>query len=81
MALTSGNRASDLESETKLNSTEELIRELLATGQRIYSVQMSIILKAPATTDGTKKLNREVREVLSRLRSRPRFLPPSVMGA
>ncbi len=69
MALTSGNRASDLESETKLTSTEELIRELLATGQRIYSVQMSIILKAPATTDGTKKLNREVREVLSRLRS------------
>lgn len=69
MALTSGNRASDLESETKLTSTEELIRELLATGQRIYSVQMSIILKAPATADGTKKLNREVREVLSRLRS------------
>jgi type-IV secretion system protein TraC len=69
MALTSGNRASDLESETKLSSTEELIRELLATGQRIYSVQMSIVLKAPATPDGSKRLNREVREVLSRLRS------------
>lgn len=69
MALTSGNRASDLESETKLNSTEELIRELLSTGQRIYSVQLMLVLKAPATPEGSKKLNREVREVLSRLRS------------
>ncbi len=69
MALTQGNKASDLESETKLSSTEELIRELLATGQRIYAVQMSILLRAPATTDGNKKLNREVREVLARFRS------------
>ncbi len=69
MALTQGNKASDLESETKLSSTEELIRELLATGQRVYAVQMSILLKAPATTEGTKKLNREVREVLARFRS------------
>lgn len=69
MALTSDNRASDLESETKLSSTEELIRELLATGQRIYSVQMTLILKAPATPEGNKRLSREVREVLSRLRS------------
>jgi hypothetical protein len=36
LAVTSGNKASDLESETKLSSTEELIRELLNTGQRIY---------------------------------------------
>ena len=33
LAATSGNKASDLESETKLSSTEELIRELLNTGQ------------------------------------------------
>ena len=69
MALTQGNRASDLESETKLSSTEELIRELLATGQRIYAAQMSIVLRAEATVEGNKKLNREVREVLSRFRS------------
>ena len=69
LAVTSGNKASDLESETKLSSTEELIRELLSSGQRIYSVQMSIILRAPATEDGNKKLNRQVREVLSRFRS------------
>lgn len=69
LAATSGNKASDLESETKLSSTEELIRELLNTGQRIYAVQMSLVLRAHATDEGVKKLNREVREVLSRFRS------------
>lgn len=69
MAMTSGNQASDLESETKLSSTEELIRELLNTGQRIYAAQMTILLKAPATNDGNKILNRQVRDVLSRFRA------------
>lgn len=69
MAVTSGNKASDLESETKLSSTEELIRELLNTGQRIYATQLSVILKAPATPEGAKQLNRNVREVLTRFRS------------
>lgn len=69
LAMTSGNRASDLESETKLSSTEELIRELLATGQRIYAAQIQIVLRAPRNAEGNKKLNREVREVLSRIRA------------
>lgn len=69
MAVTSGGKASDLESESKLSSTEELIRELLNTGQRIYAVQMCLVLKAPATPEGAKKMNREVREVLSRFRA------------
>ncbi len=69
LAVTSGNKASDLESETKLNSTEELIRELLGTGQRIYAAQFSVVLRSPATEEGSKKLNRQVREVLSRFRS------------
>jgi type-IV secretion system protein TraC len=69
MTVTSGNKASDLESETKLSSTEELIRELLNTGQRIYATQLSVILKAPATPEGAKILNRNVREVLARFRS------------
>lgn len=68
LAMTSGNKASDLESETKLSSTEELIRELLSTGQRIYAAQMSLILRAPASDEGVKKLNRQVREVLARFR-------------
>jgi type-IV secretion system protein TraC len=69
LAVTSGNKASDLESETKLSSTEELIRELLSSGQRIYAAQLSIALHAPANEEGNKKLNRQVREVLSRFRS------------
>ena len=69
LAVTHGGRVSDLESESKLSSTEELIRELLSTGQRIYASQMVIILKAPANEEGNKKLNRQVREVLSRFRA------------
>lgn len=69
MSITNGNKASDLESETKLSSTEELIRELLNTGQRIYGVQLSIVLKAQANPEGNKSLNRSVREVLGRFRS------------
>lgn len=69
MAITSGNKASDLESETKLSSTEELIRELLSSGQRIYASQMSLVLRTPATPEGLKKLNRQVREVLTRFRT------------
>lgn len=69
LAVTSGNKASDLESETKLSSTEELIRELLSSGQRIYAAQMSLTLRAPANDEGTKKLNRQVREVLARFRA------------
>ena len=69
MAATHGGKAVDLESETKLSSTEELIRELLNTGQRIYAAQMTVLLRAPNTGIGEKKLNREVREVLSRFRA------------
>lgn len=69
LATTSGNKVSDLESETKLNSTEALIRELLSTGQRIYAAQIFIVLKEKDTEEGKIKLNRQTREVLSRFRS------------
>lgn len=69
LTVTQGNQATDLESESKLSSTEELIRELLNTGQRIYAVQMSIILRSSANAEGEKNLNRQVRDVLSRFRS------------
>lgn len=69
MAVTHGGRASDLESESKLSSTEELIRELLNSGQRIYAAQLAVVLRAPATPEGEKTLNRQVREVLARFRA------------
>lgn len=69
LAATHGGNVSDLESESKLSSTEELIRDLLNTGQRIYVAQMTLILRAPANIEGNKTLNRQVRDVLSRFRS------------
>ena len=69
LASTQAGRASDLESESKLSSTEELIRELLNTGQRIYAGQLVIVLKDTATPEGEKRLIRKVREVLSRFRA------------
>ncbi len=68
LATTHGASASDLESETKLSATEELIRELLNTNQKIFASQLVITLKAPIGDEGTKTLNRQVREVLSRFR-------------
>ncbi len=69
LASNNEGKASDLESESKLSATEELIRELLNTGQKIFSVQMNVLLKEEASKDGEKKLNRQVRDVLSRFRS------------
>ncbi len=68
LATTHGANASDLESESKLSATEELIRELLNSGQRIYATQLTITLTAPVGEEGTKILNRQSREVLSRFR-------------
>lgn len=68
LATTHGANASDLESESKLSATEELIRELLNTNQRIFASQLTLMLKAPVSDEGTRTLNRQAREVLSRFR-------------
>ncbi len=39
-------KAIDLESEAKLNSTEELLREIISSGQKIFYFQVSLILKS-----------------------------------
>lgn len=39
------NQVSDLESEAKLESTEELLRELIQTGQKIFFFQTAMILR------------------------------------
>lgn len=69
LATTHGASASDLESETKLTATEELIRELLNTNQKIFAAQLTLTLRAPNGHEGTKILNRQVREVLNRFRT------------
>jgi len=67
LASTAQGEVSDLESETKLNSTEGLLRELLNTGQKLFVVQLQIVLRAPVS-EGLKNLNRNAKEVVSRVR-------------
>lgn len=43
MASTQSGKASDLESESNFSSTEELIRELLNSGQRIYAARDQLL--------------------------------------
>lgn len=68
MSISNGNRAADLENESKLNSTEELIRELINTGQKIFAIELVVLLRAPYGKNGEKELSRKIREVLSRFR-------------
>ncbi len=68
LSISQDGRASDLESESKLSSTEELIRELLNSGQRIYQTHLMIVLKAENSKSGVRELNLKTKEVLSRLR-------------
>jgi len=69
LAAGSGQRPSDLENESRLNSTEDLLREILNSGQKIFSFQMRICIKVPHSKDSKRNLERMTREVLSRIRS------------
>lgn len=69
LSSTTSNRVSDLESESRLSQTTDLIRELIETGQRIYQAEMVLILRESATLDGEKKLNLKTKEVLSRFKT------------
>jgi conjugal transfer ATP-binding protein TraC len=64
MSMTQGGRASNLESEAKLQSTEELLRELLTTGQKIFYFQFALLLKS----DSKDQLERMTKIALSKFR-------------
>jgi hypothetical protein len=64
MSMTQGGRASNLESEAKLQSTEELLRELLTTGQKIFYFQFAVLLRS-TTQD---ELERMTKIALSKFR-------------
>jgi conjugal transfer ATP-binding protein TraC len=51
MSVSHGGRATDLESEAQLDSTEGLLRELINTGQKIFYFQMVLMLKASSQDD------------------------------
>lgn len=69
-SLTSNNhgRVSDLEGESRLAQTTDLIREIIDTGQRVFVAEMLIILREENTPEGKKSLNLHSKEVLSRFR-------------
>lgn len=69
-SLTSNNngRVSDLEGESRLAQTTDLIREIIDTGQRVFVAEMLVILREENTPEGKKSLNLHSKEVLSRFR-------------
>lgn len=69
LSSTASNRVSDLESESRLSQTTDLIRELIETGQRIYQAEMVLVLRESATAEGERKLNLRTKEVLSRFKT------------
>lgn len=69
LANSSSNRVSDLESESRLSQTTDLIREIIETGQRIFHAELALVLREENHADGTKILNLRTKEVLSRFKS------------
>lgn len=69
LANSSSNRVSDLESESRLSQTTDLIREIIETGQRIFHAELAIILREENDSLGLKTLNLHTKEVLSRFKS------------
>ena len=69
LATSSSNRVSDLESESRLSQTTDLLREIIETGQRIFQAELLLILREEDSLDGRKRLNLHTKEVLSRFKS------------
>ncbi len=64
MSVSYEGRAADLESEAKLQSTEELLKELIHTGQKIFYFQFSVLLREKSEDE----LERKTKDVLSAFR-------------
>ncbi len=64
MSMSHGGRATDLESEAQLNATEELLREIINTGQKILYTQIALLLRA----DTLDELELKTRAVLAKFR-------------
>lgn len=69
-SLTSNNhgRVSDLEGESRLVQTTDLIREIIDTGQRVFVAELVVILREKNTSEGRKTLDLHAKEILSRFR-------------
>ena len=69
LAASTSNRVSDLESESRLSQTTDLIREIIETGQKIFQAELMVILKEENSVIGKKQLNLNTKEVLSRFKT------------
>lgn len=69
LSQTKSGQVSDLESESKLSATEDLIREIIDTGQKICVAQLMLVLREKEGAEGLKKLNQKTREVLTRFKT------------
>ena len=64
MSASPSGSATDLESEAKLHSTEELLRELINTGQKIFYFQLALMIKERSLD----ALDHHTKVILSRFR-------------
>lgn len=64
MSAAQAGRVTDLESEAKLESTEDLLREIIQSGQKILYTQLAILVR-DESLDG---LDRKIKTVLGRIR-------------
>ncbi len=69
LANSQSNRVSDLESESKLNQTTLLLRDIIETGQKIFQGELVLILREENTKDGQRLLNLKTKEVLSQFKT------------
>ncbi|MBN8542386.1 MAG: TraC family protein [Deltaproteobacteria bacterium] len=69
LSVSSSNRVTDLESESRLSQTTDLLRELIETGQKIFRSELVVILRDDAGLDGLKRLNLRTKEVLSKFKT------------
>ncbi len=69
LSSSSSNRVSDLESESRLLQTTDLLREIIETGQRVFQAELMIILREPTGVDGERRLNLHTKEILSRFKT------------
>jgi len=70
-SLTANNhgRVSDLEGESRLSQTTDLIREIIESGQKIFEAELLVILREENSDAGIKMLNLKTKEVLSKFKT------------
>jgi conjugal transfer ATP-binding protein TraC len=69
LSANNGTRVSDLESESRLSQTTDLIREIIETGQRVFQAQLLIVLREENSSAGIRKLNLHTKEVLAKFKT------------